>query len=153
VDLLESVQFLVPFVSRVSTGDPRVTPARDFTLNQFNILLKYDDEAYTTSQIHCYPYNPAVADALPTWLPRALGGAVLGRGTAGLGSLPSWESPRLVLDLSEQRELALPHVTLRVMSDERPAKLASVLRRLTALGPKLDLYPVAPMVRMSGPGK
>ena len=31
--------------------------------------------------------------------------------------------------------------------------LRSVLRRLSALGPKLDLYPVLPMVRLSGPGK
>jgi choline dehydrogenase-like flavoprotein len=31
--------------------------------------------------------------------------------------------------------------------------LRSVLRRLAALGPKLDLHPVLPMVRRSGPGK
>ena len=42
---------------------------------------------------------------------------------------------------------------MRVVSDGRPAMLRSVLRRLTALGPKLDLYPVLPMVRLSGPGK
>ena len=97
VDLQESVQFLVPFVSRRTTGDPR--GQRDFTLNQFNLLLKYDDEAYTTSQVHCYPYNPAMAEALPGWLPQSWAGAVLGRITAGLGYLPSWRSPQMRVDL------------------------------------------------------
>ena len=97
VALQESVQFLVPFVSRRTTGDPR--RQRDFTLNQFNLLLKYDDEAYTTSQVHCYPYNPAMAQALPGWLPPSWAGAVLGRVTAGLGYLPSWRSPQMRVDI------------------------------------------------------
>jgi choline dehydrogenase-like flavoprotein len=151
VGLQESVQFLVPFVSRRSTGDPR--GQQDFTLNQFNLLLKYDDEAYTTSQVHCYPYNPAVAEALPGWLPRSLNGAVLGRITAALGYLPSWRSPRMRVDLRARHEGALPDIAVRVVSDRRPAMLRSVLRRLNALGPKLDLFPVLPMVRLSGPGK
>jgi choline dehydrogenase-like flavoprotein len=151
VDLQESVQFLVPFVSRRSTGDPR--GQQDFTLNQFNLLLKYDDEAYTTSQVHCYPYSPAVAEALPGWLPRSLSGAVLGRVTAALGYLPSWRSPRMRVDLRARHEGALPDIAVRVVSDRRPAMLRSVLRRLSALGPKLDLFPVLPMVRLSGPGK
>ncbi|OBH04714.1 hypothetical protein A5696_03820 [Mycobacterium sp. E2699] len=151
VALQESVQFLVPFVSRRSTGDPR--GQHDFTLNQFNLLLKYDDEAYTTSQVHCYPYNPAIAEALPGWLPPSLSGAVLGRVTAGLGYLPSWRSPQLRVALRARHEGALPDIEVRVVSDRRPAMLASVLRRLSALGPKLDLFPVLPMVRLSGPGK
>ena len=151
VDLQESVQFLLPLVSRRSTGDPR--QQQDFTLNQFNMLLKYDDDAYTTSQVHCYPYNPAIADALPGFLPKSLSGAVLGRVTAGLGYLPSWESPRLKVDMLGRRDGALPNVSIRVTSNARPPMLRSVLRRLSALGPKLDLYPVLPMVRLSGPGK
>ncbi len=151
VGLQESVQFLVPFVSRRTTGDPR--GRRDFTLNQFNLLLKYDDEAYTTSQVHCYPYNPALAEALPGWLPRSWAGAALGRITAGLGYLPSWRSPRMRVEVRARHENALPDVAVRVVSDERPAMLRSVLRRLTAVGPKLDLFPVLPMVRLSGPGK
>jgi choline dehydrogenase-like flavoprotein len=149
--LQESVQFLVPFISRRTTGDPR--EQRDFTLNQFNLLMKYDDEAYTTSQVHCYPYNPAIAAALPDWLPRSWAGAALGRVTAGLGYLPSWRSPQLRVDVRARHQNALPDVAVRVVSDERPAMLRSVLRRLTALGPKLDLHPVLPMVRLSGPGK
>ena len=145
------MQFLVPFVSRRTTGDPR--GQQDFTLNQFNLLLKYDDEAYTTSQVHCYPYNPAIAEALPSWLPPSWNGAVLGRITAGLGYLPSWRSPQMRVDLGARHRDALPDITIRVVSNRRPPMLASVLRRLTALGPKLDLFPVLPMVRMSGPGK
>jgi ferredoxin len=151
VDLQESLQFLVPFVSRHSTGDPR--GEQDFTLNQFNLLLKYDDEAYTTSQVHCYPYNPAVAAALPGWLPPSLSGTVLGRVTAALGYLPSWRSARMRVELRSRRPGVLPDIAVRVVSDRRPAMLASVLRRLSALGPKLDLFPVLPMVRLSGPGK
>lgn len=151
VPLQESAQFLIPFVSRRTTGDPR--DENDFTLNQFNILLKYDDEAYTTSQIHCYPYNPAIADALPGWLPRSMSGAVLGRVTAGLGYLPSWRSPQMRIDLQRRHPNELPDVAVRVVADRRPAMLASVLRRLTTLGTKLDLLPVLPMVRLSGPGK
>jgi len=151
VPLQESVQFLVPFVSRRTTGDPR--GQQDFTLNQFNLLLKYDDEAYTTSQVHCYPYNPAIAEALPSWLPPSWNGAVLGRITAGLGYLPSWRSPQMRVDLGARHRDVLPDITIRVVSNRRPPMLASVLRRLTALGPKLDLFPVLPMVRLSGPGK
>ncbi|HZZ97922.1 MAG TPA: hypothetical protein VFE19_12930 [Jatrophihabitantaceae bacterium] len=151
LELKESMQFLVPFVSRRNTGDPRRESA--FTLNQFNILLKFDDEAYTTSQIHCYPYNPAIDEALPRFVPRPLQGAVLGRVTAGLGYLPSWESPQLRVELLARREGALPEVAICTNSDDRPPMLRSVLRRLAALGPKLDLHPVLPMVRRSGPGK
>ena len=151
VSLQESVQFLVPFVSRRTTGDPRAQ--RDFTLNQFNMLLKYDDEAYTTSQVHCYPYNPAIAEALPGWLPPSWAGAALGRVTAGLGYLPSWRSPQMRVEVRARHENALPDIAVRVVSDERPAMLRSVLRRLTTLGPKLDLYPVLPLVKLAGPGK
>jgi ferredoxin len=151
VGLQESVQFLIPFISRRTAGDPR--GQQDFTLNQFNLLLKYDEEAYTTSQVHCYPYNPAVAQALPGWLPQSFSGAVLGRVTAALGYLPSWRSPRMQLELRARHQGALPDVSVRVVSDRRPAMLRSVLRRLSAVGPKLDLVPIVPMVRMSGPGK
>jgi hypothetical protein len=150
LDLQESQQFLIPFVSRRSAGDPR--DQQDFTLNQFNLLLKDDDEAYTTSQVHCYPYNPAIAAALPGWLPPRLSGAVLGRVTAALGYLPSWKSPKLRVELLSRSEGALPDIAVRVAA-ERPAMFGSVLRRLTALGPKLDLHLVLPMVRLSGPGK
>lgn len=151
VPLQESLQFVVPFVSRRTTGDPR--GIRDFTLNQFNILVKFDDEAYTTSQVHCYPYNPAVAEALPGWLPPSLSDAVLGRVTPGFGYLPSWSSPRMRIDLLARREGSLPDVAVRVVSDARPTMVREVLRRLRSVASKLDLHPIVPMVRISGPGK
>ncbi|KAA0097446.1 4Fe-4S ferredoxin [Mycolicibacterium sp. P1-18] len=151
VGLQESMQFLVPFVSRHTTGDPRCR--NDLTLNQFNLLLTFDDEAYTTSQIHCYPYNPAVAAALPGWLPNGFTGAVLGRVTAALGYLPSWESPRMRVELKRRQPDSLPDVSVRVVANQHPAMLRSVLRRLASAGPRLDLHPVLPMVRQSGPGK
>jgi ferredoxin len=151
VDLQESVQFLVPFVSRRTAGDPRTEPA--FTLNQFNILLKFDDESYTTSQVHCYPYNPAIAEVLPGWLPDRISAAILGRLTIGLGYLPSWRSPRLTVDLCARSEGELPEISVRVAAEARPTMLRSVLKRLSAIGPKLDLHPVLPMVQLSGPGK
>ena len=57
------------------------------------------------------------------------------------------------VDLGARHRDVLPDITIRVVSNRRPPMLASVLRRLTALGPKLDLFPVLPMVRLSGPGK
>jgi choline dehydrogenase-like flavoprotein len=151
LELQESQQFLIPFVSRRTAGDPREQD--DFTLNQFNLLLKDDDEAYTTSQVHCYPYNPAIAAALPDWLPSRLSGAVLGRVTAALGYLPSWQSAQLRVDLRSRHAGVLPDVAVRVVSDRRPEMFGSVLRRLSSVGPKLDLHPVLPMARLSGPGK
>ncbi|BBX46130.1 hypothetical protein GCM10009641_79940 [Mycobacterium cookii] len=150
LEFQESQQFLIPFVSRRSAGDPRAQ--HDFTLNQFNLLLKDDDAAYTTSQVHCYPYNPAIAAALPGWLPSRLSGAVLGRATAALGYLPSWRSPQLRVELRSRRAGALPDIAVRV-ADPRPAMFSSVLRRLSALGPWIDLHPILPMARLSGPGK
>jgi choline dehydrogenase-like flavoprotein len=151
LDLQESAQFLIPFVSRRATCDPR--DRADFTLNQFNMLLKFDDEAHNTSQIHCYPYNPAIAAALPAWLPARVTGAALGRITAALGYLPSWASPRMRVELRAQRFETLPDIAVRTVANRHPAMLRSVLTRLTHLGPKLDLFPVLPMVRQSGAGK
>jgi ferredoxin len=156
VPLQESMQFLVPFLSRRTTGDPRRAPAQDFTLNQFNLLIQFDDRAYTTSQIHCYPYNPAVAGALPAILRgRAAdrpAGALLGRLTTGFGYLPSWASPRHELVLERDRRQRLAEVSVRPVSSDSPM-LRRVLTRLARVGPKLDLLPVLPMVAVSGPAK
>ena len=57
------------------------------------------------------------------------------------------------LELGQRRQGSLPEVTVRVVADRHPAMLRAVLRRLSAVGPKLDLYPVLPLVRQSGPAK
>ena len=151
VPLQESVQFLVPFVSRRTTGDPR--GQQDFTLNQFNLLLKYDDEAYTTSQVHCYPYNPAIAEALPSWLPPSWMAPYSAESPPGSDTCRPGGRPRCGSNWAPGTGMRCP--TSRFGSCPTGVRrcFASVLRRLTALGPKLDLFPVLPMVRMSGPGK
>ncbi|MFC7404459.1 hypothetical protein [Georgenia alba] len=156
VPLQESMQFLVPFVSATSTGDPRRNPGGDFTLNQFNMLVEFDHRAYTTSQIHCYPYNPAIAGALPAPLRAKVmdraAGELLGRLTAGFGYLPSWEAPQLTLRLERGRGDRLAEVSVQVRTAEKPL-LRKVLARLAQVAPRLDLYPVLPMVTPSGPAK
>ena len=100
VGLQESMQFVIPFVSRRTTGDPR--GEHDFTLNQFNMLLKYDDEAYTTSQVHCYPYNPRSRTALPGWLPRVV---------ERLRARPAYSRARLLAVLAVSPDAARPRCT------------------------------------------
>jgi choline dehydrogenase-like flavoprotein len=152
----ESMQFAVPFVSTRAVGDPRTENA--FTLNQFNILVGFDDVDYHTSQIHCYPYNPTVLDALPAPLRSpaltAMTGRVLDRLTIGLGYLPSWASPPVRLQVGGIREDGLPDLTIgSEVSDSRPLMLSQVMRRLRKLAPLLDLYPIEPAMRMSAAAK
>jgi choline dehydrogenase-like flavoprotein len=59
----------------------------------------------------------------------------------------------LRVDLRSRHAGVLPDVAVRVVSDRRPEMFGSVLRRLSSVGPKLDLHPVLPMARLSGPGK
>ena len=95
LDLHESVQFLVPFVSLRSTGDPR--PQSDFTLNQFNLVLQLDDEGRDLSQLHFYTFNQAFLEALPGPLRRPAAEPIrkqlLRRLSVAIGYLPSWASP------------------------------------------------------------
>lgn len=154
LELAESLQFAVPFLSRTSTGDPRRDS--DFTLNQFNILLDFDDEHYSTAHVHCYPYNPSVLGALPGPLPAfdRLAGQFLGRLTIGLGYLPSWASPPIQLTVGPAAANGLPSLTIG--SDgpgSTPLMLAPVLTRLKQLGRRLDLYPVAAQVQLAASGK
>ena len=63
VRLLESVQFLLPALSLRPTPDPR--RERTFTLNQFNLVFDAGGGGRDLSQIHFYPYNPAIEDVGP----------------------------------------------------------------------------------------
>jgi len=152
--MAESMQFVVPFLS--TRAVPEATASGSFTLNQFNILLDFDGRGYTTSQIHCYPYNPAFDDALPGFLRRpALAGVadhLLRRTTAGLGYLPSWESPAIQVD-HHRVDGQLPALRLRSTTAAAPTLLRRVLLRLTRAAPKLDLWPVLPLVSRSGAAK
>lgn len=152
--LKESVQFVLPFLSARPHRDPRTYST--FTLNQFNMLIEYGSRGLDLAQIHLYPYNPAFQDALPGPLRRSelTRRAVLRRVTAGLGYLPSWASPSVRVDVTHSSDEALPAVSL---SSDRNAStrgaLARVLSRMLAVAPALDLWPVVPSLRLSGPAK
>ncbi len=152
----ESVQFTLPFLSARATPDPR--HERQFTLNQFNMVVRLDELGLELSQLHFYTYNPAFVDALPAVLraPRAepILANVLRRTCVALGYLPSWASPRLWIDgTPPARAGELP--TLRVEREEpawpRNPMLRAVLSRVVRAAPLLDLYPaISNMVMAAG---
>ncbi len=158
VGMAESRQFVVPFMSARAVEDPRQPGARDFTLNQFNVHLSFDQEDLDTSHVHCYPYNPAFLDALPRPLrhPAASPAAawLLRRLTVGFGYLPSWASPRIRITARRGPSGRLPELDLSVTEgDRRPPMLGAALRRLVRAAPALDLWPLVTHVSLSGAGK
>jgi choline dehydrogenase-like flavoprotein len=156
----ESRQFRLPFLSARPTADPR--GRRDFTLNQFNMVIKHDDDALDVSQLHFYTYNPAFLEALPRALrgPRAgaIRKALLRRLTVALGYLPSWASPTFSLRVDRAADAGEPAaLTLGSVAGEMPSlrntMLREVVRSLSLAAPKLDLWPILPALRMSAGGK
>ena len=157
VRMAESLQFVVPFLSRRGVADPRRPDARDFTLNQFNVLLSFDEDDVDTAHLHGYPYNPAFLDALPGLLRSpSLSGLtteVLRRLTVGFGYLPSWASPGIRVT-ARRGAGGLPELDLQPEdAGRRPAMLGPVLRRLARIAPALDLWPLLTHVAVSGAGK
>jgi ferredoxin len=158
LELAESAQYVVPFLSARPVADPRGPGFRDFTLNQFNVLLHFDDEGYTTSQVHCYPYNPAFSDALPMPLRHRwavpVAREVLRRLSVGFGYLPSWASPPITVVHRPGASGGLRELELgRDESAGRPELLGRALRRLVRAAPHLDLWPLLTHVTLSGAGK
>lgn len=156
-EMEESAQFLAPFLSRQPAN--ALTQEGEYTLNQFNVLVTLDDRARDAALIHCYPYNDIMAAALPE-VPLPLVGVSLRRTalrhlTVGLGYLPSWESPKLLLSVGDRPSpIALPETRL----DWRPRPngdrfFRRVKRRLRRAGPFLDLHFVPFGVRRTAPGK
>jgi choline dehydrogenase-like flavoprotein len=79
---------------------------------------------------------------------------VLQRVVAGLGYLPSWASPAVLVTVREARDGQLPPVELSAVPQPATRRvLARVLARLFAVAPALDLWPAVPALRLSGPGK
>lgn len=150
----EAVQIVLPFISGRGLPDPRTYET--FTLNQFNMLLAYGRRGLDLAQMHFYPYNPTYEEALPGFVsawPRMAAG-VLKRTTAGLGYLPSWASPRVRLDVQRPVGPILPPLHLKSEpNSESRAALRKVAARLLAAAPLLDLWPMLPMIRLSGPAK
>lgn len=156
VTLGESVQFVLPALSRRAIPDPREMP--EFTLNQFNMVIALDDQGLDLSQVHFYPYNPAYLDALPSILRGRFGTRLsvqlLRRLSVGLGYLPSWASPRLRVRTTRAARDSLPNLHLsQVAGPHRPPMLRQVLLRIWRAAPFLDLWPVTPGLIVSAAAK
>lgn len=157
VTMGESVQFVLPFVSRRAGPDPRVSD--DFTLNQFNMLVLPGGDDADSALLHFYTYNPAMVDALPRPLRRDVAGStgqLLRRISVALGYLPSWASPRLVLRASPPTA-ASPTVRLYLRREEVGWAHNPMLRRVLALVARsarpLDLWPLLPVIRFAAGAK
>jgi choline dehydrogenase-like flavoprotein len=154
VDLAESVQLVMPFLSRRPAPDP--ASVSTFTLNQLNLLIEFGRPGLDMAHFHLYPYNRGFDDALPARIrarPR-LANAVLRRTVAGLGYLPSWHSPKVRLDVREIRAGELPDIALSAVPQAGMRRaIVQVIARLLAVAPALDLWPGAPALSISGPAK
>jgi ferredoxin len=153
-EMAEAVQFVLPFLSTRAHPDPRGYST--FTLNQLSMLVEYGRAALDLAHLHLYPYNPAFDEGLPA-IVRALEPirrGVLRRATAALGYLPSWVSPSIAAEVTSSASGELPSV--RLSAKENPMTklvLSRVMRQLLTVAPTLDLWPVIPCLRLSGPAK
>lgn len=154
----ESRQFALPFMSRRSVPDPRHEP--QFTLNQFNLTVAFDEAGYDLSQLHFYTYNPLFSDAMPAPLRARVAEParreLLRRLSFALGYLPSWMSPPLSVRIGRPAVGAtLPelHVGQLEGGAWRNPHMRRILGRLVRSSRMLDLYPVVPMLRLAAAGK
>jgi ferredoxin len=156
--MLESRQFVLPLLSLRATEDPR--NKRDFTLNQFNVIVAPRGGSVDLSTLHFYTFNPAFINSLPPvlrarsaeWLQVQL----LRRLTVAFGYLPSWNSPRLRIHIGSRcAEPGLPdfHISSEAPPLGQSQMLRAVLLRLIQSARILDLYPIVPMLRLSAAGK
>jgi choline dehydrogenase-like flavoprotein len=152
--MAESAQFVLPFVSTRAHPDPREYST--FTLNQLSMLVEYGRAGLDLAHLHLYPYNPAFDERLPA-IVRALEPTrrgILRRATAALGYLPSWVSPSIAAEVTSNGTGDLPNV--RLSAKQNPMTnpvLRRVMRQLLTVARTLDLWPVIPALRLSGPGK
>jgi ferredoxin len=156
--MLESRQFVLPLLSLYATEDPR--NKRDFTLNQFNMIVAPHGGSIDLSTLHFYTFNSSFINGLPSvlrarsveWLQVQL----LRRLTVAFGYLPSWNSPRLRIHIGSRCDgLDLPafHVSSETPPSGQSQMLRAVMLRLIEAARILDLYPVVPMLRLSAAGK
>ena len=156
--MLESRQFVLPLLSLRATEDPR--NKRDFTLNQFNVIVAPDGGSVDISTLHFYTFNSAFINGLPSvlrarsveWLQVQL----LRRLTVAFGYLPSWNSSRLRIHIGSRcNHLEFPdfHISSETPPSGQSQMLRAVLLRLIQSARILDLYPLIPMLRLSAAGK
>jgi ferredoxin len=153
LEFLESMQFVLPFFSTRAYPDPRSYST--FTLNQFNMLVQYGRPGFDLAHLHLYPYNPAFEDELPK-LVRTVDvatKAILRRATAALGYLPSWVSPKLVVEVRPGHGGLPPVAISSAPNPDTSTTLRRVMRRVLGVSAALDLWPGLPALRVSGPGK
>jgi choline dehydrogenase-like flavoprotein len=159
IHLQESVQFLMPLASMHGTG--ALSQDGSFTLNQFNIVMPFDEAGRDLVQIHGYPYNKAMDDAVPAPLRlpmvRGLRAMLLKHLTVGLGYLPSWLSPGFdVTIVRPESPDQLAEVILSSTSgshEQSASRMRAINARLLRVAPYLGVVPVLPMVTLSAPGK
>ena len=156
LELLESVQFLLPAVSLRGAGDLKAD--RDFTLNQFNMVYDDTGTGLDLVQVHFYPNNPAMERAFPTLVQHpSMAGirrTALRRLSVGLGYLPSWASPTITLSAQRGGADSLPSITLERENPKLPPPmLRRFLGAMSKAAPSLDLWPVLPMVSVSAATK
>jgi ferredoxin len=158
VVLHESAQFVLPFVSVGSTGDPRYQSAH--ALGQLSAVIELPDVDESQLHLQMYTYDPAFLEALPRLLQMKVAEpllpSLLSRLSVGLGYLPSSASPRLRIRLNaptSDSQRAPLVVTRETTSPDPKRMLRTLSRRLLAFAPLLDLWPVLPRLQLSAPGK
>ena len=158
VYLQESVQFVMPTVSMRAVPDPR--SARNFTLNQFNLLYDATGEGVNLCLVHFYEYNQAFLASLPGAIRRPnaepLLTALLRRISVGLGYVPGWGSPRvkILARRAPGGKDGLPVLEIdREPGNGWPPMLRDLVRSMVKVAPGLDMWPVIPMISVSAAAK
>ena len=155
LELLESVQFLLPAVSLRPADDLR--RERNFTLNQFNMVYDDSGTGLDLVQVHFYPNSPAMEREFPDLLQgrafAGLRGAALRRLSVGLGYLPSWASPTITIHSRTTGSSSLPELTIERENPKMPPMLRRFITAMVKASPSLDLWPVVPMVSVSAATK
>ncbi len=157
ITLEESAQFVMPFVSLRPVK--HLTQDGEFTLNQFNLFVSFDDDGKDASLVHCYPYNNIMKESLPSIAAHRALAPFTERGlrhlTVGLGYLPSWASPKPEIRLGGvPRDGELPDITVSTRENPRTAQMLSlVTQRLRRAGRALDLFPIPTQTTLSGAAK
>ena len=158
VYLQESVQFVVPAVSLRPVPDPRL--ARNFTLNQFNLL--YDDTGEGVDLVSgpLLRVQPGISRSAARGDPaaecRTCAGGAAAAGLSGLGYVPGWGSPRvkIVARRASGGTDRLPGLEIdREPGNGWPPMLQALVRSMVRVAPALDLWPVVPMISVSAAAK
>lgn len=154
LSLKEAAQFVLPFASRFSAGDPRTHSAH--ALGQASGLLNLGKTLAEPIHLQFYTYNAAFLEALPNATRRgALTASLLGRLSVALGYLPAGVSPELTVTATPPDSTGRTgiHVRSSGAADGARQALATMSRRLIKFAPFLDLWPVLPKLEVSAPGK